>query len=75
MNDRSLEFQAYWTRLTADDEEVRVEAYREIGGLELPAGNQLLIKGLSDSSPRVRWVVEQTVMDIDDQAVSTTSWS
>ncbi len=60
----SDDLQQYRVQLKKEDEECRLDAYREIATLGIPAGVHLLLEGLSDPSPWVRSGVADLVSDI-----------
>lgn len=62
----------YRNKLKRQDEEGRIEIYREIGYLSIPEGNSMLVEGLSDPSPRVRLIVTRIVAEIADEKVVET---
>ncbi len=63
MKKKNDPLQQYRNTLKEDNEETRVEVYREIGALGIPEGNTILLEGLSDSSHMVRSVVAEILIE------------
>lgn len=63
------ELKEYLYHLNHTEDEIRVNGYREIGDLNIPEGNQLLIDGLSDKSPWVRSVVADILVNIAEDEI------
>lgn len=60
----------YRQNIREGDEESRLEAYREIGDLAIPDGNEILIHGLSDRSRYVRAAVANILFEIADEKIT-----
>jgi HEAT repeat protein len=69
MNSEMDSLQHYRQRLCDDHEEIRIEAYREIGALGVPDGNEMLLRGLSDRNPLVCAAVRRILTEIADEKI------
>lgn len=70
MKKKNDPLQQYRDTLKEDNEDTRVEVYREIGALGIPEGNTILLEGLSDSSHMVRSVVAEILIEnVDEKLV------
>ena len=57
MHSDDASMREYQERLESPDDEVRIDAYREMGDLGIANGYSMLMEGLSDPSLRVRSAV------------------